>query len=291
MAMRMKSTVATLATLITLIAAESAIAQPAPRLGVAQSVDGVSISYEIHGDKGPTVLFVHGWTCDRTYWARQVPFFATRGRVVTVDLAGHGESGQNRTDWSIRQFANDVIAVLEAENLDGVVLVGHSLGGPVILEAAIMAPERVIASVGVDTFADAWLRAPFTSALGSMEADFAGFVRRTARGMFTAESDPDLVGRISEDMASHPAVSGIASIRALNEWGRDRYATALAEFAKPLGIIQSTFNAYMAVEQHQSRLPMLEIVQLDGVGHFSMLEAPDRFNDSLSRLVERLTSR
>jgi pimeloyl-ACP methyl ester carboxylesterase len=289
--MRTKSTVAILTTLNTLVAAGSAIAQQAPRPGVAQSADGVSISYEIHGDKGPTVLFIHGWTCDRTYWARQVPFFASRGRVVTVDLAGHGESGQNRTDWSIKQFANDVIAVLNAENLADVILVGHSLGGPVVLEAAIMAPERVIALVGVDTFADGWLRAPFTSALSSMEADFAGFVRPTARGMFTAQSDPDLVGRISEDMASHPAVSGIAAIRALNDWGRDRYATALTEFAKPLGMIQSTFRAYRTVEQHRSRLPMLDIVQLDDVGHFSMLEAPDRFNDSLSMLVDRLTSR
>jgi pimeloyl-ACP methyl ester carboxylesterase len=290
--MRMKSTVAALIMLMNLFAARSTIAQQTPRLGVAQSADGVSISYEIHGSEGPTVVLIHGWTCDRTYWSRQVPYFAARGRVVSVDLAGHGESGQNRTDWSIKQFANDVIAVLEAENLTDVVLVGHSLGGPVILEAAIMAPERVLALVGVDTFADAWLRAPFTSSLASMETDFAGFVRRTVRGgMFTAQSDPSLVARVSEDMASHPAVSGIAAIRGLNEWGRDRYATALTELAKPLGIMQSTFRAYSAVEQHRSRLPMLQIVHLDDVGHFSMLEAPERFNDLLSALVDRLSSR
>jgi pimeloyl-ACP methyl ester carboxylesterase len=288
----MTAAVAGLATLTTLLSAASATAQQAPRLGVAQSAYGVSIRYEVHGDTGPTILFVHGWTCDRTYWARQVPYFAARGRVVTVDLAGHGESGQNRADWSIKQIANDVIAVLNAENLADVVLVGHSLGGPVVLEAAIMAPERVIALVGIDTFADSWLRAPFASALASMEENFSGYVRRTVqRGMFTAQSDPELVSRISEDMARHPAGSGIGAIRGLNDWGRDRYATALTEFTKPLGIIQSTFRAYTAVEEHRSRLPMLEIVHLDGVGHFAMLEAPDRFNDALSRLVDRLRPR
>ena len=125
------------------------------------SSDGVPISYVLEGSGAPVFVFVHGWACDRTYWSAQVEHFSTQARVITVDLAGHGESGDERADWSIANFAEDVVAVLVAENIENATLVGHSLGGPVVLEAAILASDRVSAVVGVDAFPDAWPTPPF----------------------------------------------------------------------------------------------------------------------------------
>src|SRR5438105_10350898 len=102
------------------------------RMRFASSVDDTPIAFEEQGQGSPAVVFVHGWACDRTYWRHQVDRFQRRAKVVTLDLAGHGESGADRSEWSIAGFGADVAAVVQALELRDVVLVGHSMGGDVI---------------------------------------------------------------------------------------------------------------------------------------------------------------
>ena len=73
-----------------------------------KSHDGVRISYRSQGSGNPPLFFVHGWSGDRSYWEAQVDYFARNYRVVTIDLAGHGESGLNRKDWTIESFGKDI---------------------------------------------------------------------------------------------------------------------------------------------------------------------------------------
>src|SRR4030042_2442379 len=68
-------------------------AKPAITIDTAISSDGIPISYEVRGKGEPALIFVHGWCCDRSYWNEQLPHFAQKYKVVSVDLAGHGESG------------------------------------------------------------------------------------------------------------------------------------------------------------------------------------------------------
>ena len=98
----------------------------------AISSDGVPIVYDVQGDGPDTVVFVHGWTCNRSHWDTQVQAFSNSYRTIAVDLGGHGESGLERTDWTMPSFAEDVAAVLDRENVDRAVVVGHSMGGRVI---------------------------------------------------------------------------------------------------------------------------------------------------------------
>ena len=104
--------------------------------GAATARDGVDIHYEAMGSGSPTLVFIHGWNCDRHYWSGQLSYFAEQHQVVAIDLAGHGESGLQRTEWTIGQFGADVASVADQLALDDVILVGHSMGGPVALEAA-----------------------------------------------------------------------------------------------------------------------------------------------------------
>ncbi len=60
---------------------------------------GVSVRYDRVGT-GPLVLLVHGWTCNRTFWDRQVQALRDRFTLVTVDLRGHGESSHPRTGYT-----------------------------------------------------------------------------------------------------------------------------------------------------------------------------------------------
>src|SRR6185295_11577645 len=83
----------------------------------------------------------------------QVEPFARRYKVVTVDLAGHGESGVGRKDWTIASFGGDVAAVVQKLGFDRVILIGHSMGGDVIAETARQLPAgRVVGMVWVDTY-------------------------------------------------------------------------------------------------------------------------------------------
>src|SRR5678815_2468104 len=97
--------------LFTGLATESADAQPVRDTAeVVTSADGIRIAFEVHGEGAPALVFVHGWSCNRSYWREQLQPFSKQFKVVAVDLAGHGESGLGRTSWTIAAFGGDVAA-------------------------------------------------------------------------------------------------------------------------------------------------------------------------------------
>jgi len=97
-----------------------------------KSFDGELISYSVSGKGDLALVFVHGWSCDSRYWMEQVPYFSKKYKVVTIDLAGHGHSGSERSVYSLKSFAEDVKAVVEAVGTQQVILIGHSMDGGVI---------------------------------------------------------------------------------------------------------------------------------------------------------------
>jgi non-heme chloroperoxidase len=94
--------------------------------------DGAKIYYQDQGE-GQPILLVHGWMCSSKFWQKNVPELANQFRVVTIDLRGHGNSSKVLTGHSVGQYARDVREVIEHLMLQDVVLVGWSLGGPVVL--------------------------------------------------------------------------------------------------------------------------------------------------------------
>jgi pimeloyl-ACP methyl ester carboxylesterase len=272
----------------------SACASPADDLEgvvVTHSADGVPISAEVRGTGVPALVFIHGWSCDRSYWQAQVDHFASTHRVVAVDLGGHGASGLDRADWTIASFAEDVRAVVERLDLESVVLVGHSLGGPVAVEAALLMPDRVIAVVGVDAFMDEMTQftvdatAPWREA---MVRDFAGFTAEIVRsGLFLPTTDSALVATIVADMAAASPQVAIPAIASLWEWGTDRFGVAIEALEVPLRVIQSEANARLDfVTARAQGLPSFDVSVVPNVSHFVMLEVPERFNRELDAAVQ-----
>ena len=152
---------------------------------VVPSKDGTPISYEIYGAGEPTLVFVHGWSCDARYWRAQLPHFSKNHRVVVLDLAGHGHSGSTRSQYTMKAFGEDVQAVTEATDSRSVILIGHSMGGSVIAEAARLMPNRVIGLIGIDTLENIeypMTREELEQMIAPLEKDFRTgsrqFVRR-----------------------------------------------------------------------------------------------------------------
>ena len=95
---------------------------------------------------------MHGWSCDRAYWREQLGHFSERYQVVAIDLAGHGESGVGRAAWTMPGFGDDVVAAVERLALPEIVLIGHSMGGDVVLDAGLKLADRTVGLVWVDVY-------------------------------------------------------------------------------------------------------------------------------------------
>ncbi|MBD3402493.1 alpha/beta fold hydrolase [candidate division GN15 bacterium] len=255
-----------------------------PRTDSVVSADGVMIHYTAAGPGDSALVFVHGWSCDRTYFQDQLEAFDDLYRVVAVDLAGHGQSGTNRTDWTIEAFGADVVAVMNELDIEPVILVGHSMGGAVVVEAARQAPGRVEALIGIDTYQDltqTWdddqarqFVAPFTQ-------DFPAATRLFVQQMFRGNADTALVHRVSEDMASAPKDVAIASFKALAAYDP---AAALAEMRKPIRSINADMYP-TNIEANQQAAASYEVTFMPGQGHFPHLEAPETFNRILRETI------
>lgn len=251
------------------------------------STDGVPIAFEKFGDGEITLVLVHGWCCDRTYWREQVPVLAEQFTVVTLDLAGHGDSGLGRSDYTMTSFGSDVAAVVSALDLKNVYLVGHSMSGQVVVEAARSLSGRIKGIIGIDT-----LREPYWNLtqemvqgyLQPLQADFRGTTLQRIGAMFPSTADTALVGKVARDMASAPPEVGVSAMG--NLLIHDIRPT-LALLDVPIWCLDSNqtpinFNAWKFYQ------PGFTAVVIEGVGHFLFLEKPAEFNQELITLVERM---
>src|SRR5580765_6176449 len=117
----------------------------------AAAVDGAKVHWNSTGTAKQTVILVHGWTCDESSWEAQVPVLSRNYRVITLDLPGHGKSDPPKDGkFSMTGFARAVEAVRAEAKVDRVVLVGHSMGTPVIREYARLYPKHVVGLVPLD---------------------------------------------------------------------------------------------------------------------------------------------
>jgi pimeloyl-ACP methyl ester carboxylesterase len=249
------------------------------------SVDGVPIAYEVFGQGDPALVLVHGWSCDRSYWNEQIEYLGAQYRLVLVDLAGHGDSGSSRKEYTMTAFGADVAAVVEQLGLQRIVLVGHSMGGDVIVDAARLLPGRVAGLVWVDDYKSlgaASSDAQIDAFVTKFRRDFRGTTISFVRGMFGPDADPALVERVARDMASAPPAIALSAMR--NSFGNARHVpAALAALKLPVIAI----NSDREPTDHESLARHgVKAFVLPDSGHFPMLEDPARFNRTLDSMVK-----
>jgi pimeloyl-ACP methyl ester carboxylesterase len=248
--------------------------------------------YVSRGRGAPPLVFVHGFTCDHSDWEPQMEAFERTHRVVACDLRGHGSTPGRPAECTIGHFGGDVAALLVNLDFPKSILVGHSMGCRVVLEAARLDPARVSAIVLVDG-----------SRMGGGDPRQAEEAMRTAirlmgypdfaeallRQMFLRPSAQ--AERIIARAKRMPADIGMAAWLSLVRWDAEHMDAALSAVRAPLWVIQSTWvNAerkraplkagqmppwFELIKQH---VPAARLEVVPDTGHFTQLEAAQTVN-------------
>jgi sigma-B regulation protein RsbQ len=263
-----------------------------------RAADGVELAWEELGQGtapqgSPAVLFVHGWCGERGFWRTTMEALAKERRVVALDLGGHGASSAERTTWTLDALADDVVAVANAAELEDVILVGHSMGGPVALLAAPRLLGRVRGVIGVDSLHDPDFAYPpgfLEDVARGLEADFPRALEASLDGVLGPGAPADLRGWLRGRMLRTDRRAAVALLRGLGDF---RLADALRGAGVPVRVIDAELEPAAepsgAIESSR-RYADYDAVRLEGVGHFPMLESPSRFLPLLEAWLAELSA-
>jgi 3-oxoadipate enol-lactonase len=245
-------------------------------------VNGVELAYERRG-KGPPLVLIHGHPLDHTIWELVVPLLEKDFDLILPDLRGFGQSETVRTGYLLTDMAADIAALLDSLNLQQATIAGHSMGGYIALAFARAYPDRIrgLGLVASHVFADPPERkqSRFTDA-AEIEKQGVGTLAESFPAKLTA--NPDLQSTL-RDIILRQSVYGVAeSLRAMAE--RADSSTLLAGARFPVVVIHGTADALIPVARAREGKALAEkihLVEIEGVGHVPMMEAPQKTVEAL----------
>jgi pimeloyl-ACP methyl ester carboxylesterase len=243
---------------------------------------GTVLQYSDTGGDASPVLLVHGWTCNQTFWSAQVEHLAGRYRIITPDLAGHGRSVSDRGAWTIDGFAADVCRLVDHLRLQRVVLVGHSMGGAVALEAAARLGAGVGVVVVVDTFVfdyGHYTAKQIAELMAPFRRDLPAALHKLVQNTTAQRTDRVVIDGIAEQMARTSPTVALPAFESLFAWDP---LSVFNTIAAPIRCI----NGALTNEKARSRYAGFVSEQvISDAGHFLMQEAPARVNEALDRAL------
>ncbi len=260
----------------------TSIVQAQEKISTVESVDGSSIFSGSRGQGEATIVLIHCWTCNHQFWQPQIDYFSQNYQVVWLDLASHGKSESQRQKYTISAFGSDVAAVVnQVASTDKIILVGHSMGGPVAIEAAKLLGDKVIGIVGVDTFYTPFefdtSEEKIKEFVKPFEDNFQSTSEQLVRSMFTPAADPQIVESIVEQMGSANQEMAVSAMYELFKWN-GQVTSELEPYSSKLRNINGAPTGEETA-LHES------VTLIPDVGHFVAQVKPDEFNQVLESII------
>lgn len=251
----------------------------------------VEINYYHQGKGDTTLLFLHGWCINATYWKNQFAYFSPNYNVYAIDLPGFGKSKASRTNWTVEEYANDVTAFIETLNLKNVVIIGHSMAGEIMLQTALTNNPRVIGIVGVDnfkiidvTFTPEQMK-QMTDFFPLLENDFKNSAPVYAdRMLFHPATSSEVKDRVKADFANSDPVIGYQTLIHQMQFANTD-AQRLEQLNYKLYLISCDgFPTNVAgLKNHCKKGFQVEAISASG--HYPMIEKPAEFNSILGKVL------
>jgi len=256
--------------------------------------NGVYIDYNVYGSGEYTLLFIHGWCINQTYWDEQIESLKSDYRVVTFDLPGFGQSGVNRKNWSIEKFGEDVNFLIDQLKLNNVILIGHSMGGNIAVEAALNNP-KIVGLIGIDNFKDVGAeydqdtKEQISEFMEMLSNNFSEIAPAYAEGsLFHSSTDSLVKARVMKDFGNCDSVAAISTLDVLISYGK-KESDRLHQLKLKMYLINSN-----ASPTNKGGLDLtdveFEVVEIDSTGHFPMIEKPEDFNQLLKQTIKRIVT-
>jgi pimeloyl-ACP methyl ester carboxylesterase len=270
----------------------SAAALPAkddPELGASRStqLDGAKVHYTDYGAGDTALLFVHGWSCDETFWAAPASALGAKFRVITIDLPGHGQSDKPQIAYTMDLYARAIDAVLRDAKVKAATLIGHSNGTPVIRQFYRTFPGKTRALVIVDgalrPFGDKAMMEKFVAQLKA--PNYEETTGKMIDGMTSPIPDAAMRENIKRAMLRTPQYVAASEMEATLDpelWKPDTIDV-------PVLMILAKQPAWNAEYEKFVRgiVPDLDYQTWEGVSHFLMMEQPAKFNAALIAFLEK----
>ncbi len=248
---------------------------------------------------GTPVLFVHGFPLDHTMWEAQLTELGVPNRLIAPDLRGFGGSAVPQLPYdcySMDVYATDLRNLLDALQLQQVVMVGLSMGGYITFAFHRLFPDRLKGVVLVDTRAGADTPEGRQGRMDAIDKVRAEGVRAIADAMsqklfspYTLRNDPDLVEQVREMMARQPAAGVIGALRAMAD--RPDSTPDLADIDIPTLVVVGADDELTPPENAMEMargIPNSRLVTIPNAGHLTPMERPELFNQALREFLAGL---
>lgn len=248
--------------------------------------EGAELFYEDRGAGEPPFVLVHGLGVHGHFGA-QIDHFSRRHRVVAPDLPGFGRSEAPARDYSVSALAEDVVSLCDELGLRDTVIVGHSMGGAIAVEAAATHPGLASALVLLDPipivpaplFRDRI--GPFARALDG--PGYAHALRGYAEGlMFLPTDDPTTRARVVDEMVATPQHVVAAAIASVAAWDGESAASRLDI---PVLVVTPGDGIPSDMARTREVVRRLELGRTVGSGHFAHLLVPEQVNAMIERFL------
>lgn len=252
------------------------------------------------GHGAPALVFVHGFACSHEDWSAQLAHFSSTHEVVACDLRAHGQTPGRPHECSIEHYGGDVAALVNNLELERCVLIGHSMGCRVVLEANRLIPDKVAGLVLVDgsRLADrdpAGAEAAARAAVAKV--GYPAFAENLFRQMFfTASATAEAIVRRAVKQSGE---FGTDLWSRMARWDAGSMDAALDAVRAPLLAIQTTTrdaNLRRSPLKAGQTSPWLDylttkqarIAVIPDTGHFPQIETPTEVNRLIAAFVAKL---
>lgn len=251
----------------------------------------IEINYFQQGQGDTTLLFLHGWCINGTYWKNQVDYFSKNYNVYAIDLPGFGKSKAERINWTIEEYANDVTAFIDTMNLKNIVIIGHSMAGEIMLQTALSNNPKIIGVVGVDNFK--LIDVVFTPEQMKQMTDFFPMLQNDFKNsapvyadmmLFHPTTSKEVKDRVKTDFANSDSVIGYRTIMTQMQYAYID-AQRLEQLNYKLYLINSDGFPTNEIGLNNHCKTSFQVETIAATGHYPMIEKPTEFNLILEKVL------